>query len=177
MNGMGGMSQAISSLLQAMGITLPPWGMPAVALFVMLLFMPLILKNMKTTRARKILKRSAFESGAQRQLMEEQALALVLNNPVGLMSLAEACIQQGRYALARKALRFVPADNRRFQWELHRLRGKMAAVKPTTAAAAASTIAHLQQEGFHAEAQQHLEEALRRWPGDELLLPLMHDCG
>ena len=58
MGGSGGMMQAINSILEAAGLRLPMWAGPVVALALVVVFLPAILRNFKISRARKILQRS-----------------------------------------------------------------------------------------------------------------------
>lgn len=174
MSGAGGITQAITSLLLAVGIELPPWGMPAVALAIMVLLLPLLLKNMKTSRARKLLKRASLEGAQRREEMEREALSLVADNPTGRLALADECIRRGRYALAQELLSHLPTTPKLHR-ERRRLMQQMAPREPATAEGAAAAIEHLLEEGLHAEAQRRLQVARRRWPEDASLLALVSE--
>ncbi|MEL6342870.1 MAG: hypothetical protein AAFV53_07035 [Myxococcota bacterium] len=170
--GMGGITTALTELLGAMGLDLPPWGMPAIAVALMILLLPWILKNMKTTKARKLLKKAAFERNEARERMEREALDLVSNNPTGLLAFADECIRRGRYPLARQALDRLPGDDPKMRRERRRLMETMAPREPATAAAAAVTIERFLDEELHDEARRRLDRARKRWPEDALLRAL-----
>ena len=172
MSGGGGITQAITSLLQALGVELPPWAMPVFALCMMILLMPWILKNMKTSRARKLLKQATLESGARREEMEQEALSLVSANPTGLLAFADECVRRGRYGLARKALSRLPEGGPKVLRERRKLETQMAPREPATAEAAAAAIERFLSEGLEDEARQRLLRAQRRWPGDPTLVGL-----
>ncbi|MFT4979840.1 MAG: hypothetical protein ACI8S6_005752 [Myxococcota bacterium] len=168
----GGITQSITSLLLALGIELPPWGMPAAALVLMVLLLPWILKNMKTSRARKLLKRATMESGAARDAMEQEALSLVSDNPTGLLAFADECVRRGRYGLARAALGRLPEGDTKLERERRRLLTQMAPLEPATAEAAAAAIERFLSEGLVEEAERRLQRAQRRWPEDASLVGL-----
>ena len=172
MSGAGGTMQAVTSLLLAVGIELPPWGMPAIALAIMILLLPFLLKNMKTSRARKLLKRASLQGAQRRVEMEREALSLVASNPTGRLALADECIRRGRYALARELLSQLP-DTPKLRRERRRLLQQMAPHEPATAEGAAAAIEHLLEEGLHDEAHRRLEAARRRWPEDASLSALV----
>lgn len=172
MSGGGGMTQAITDILLLLGIELPPWGMPVAALVVMILLLPWILKNMKTSKARKLLKMAALESGRTRQEMESEALELVSDNPVGLLAFADECVRRGRYSLARDALERVPRDPR-YARERRKVEAQMAPKEPATAEAAAAAIERFLSEGLREEAASRLQKARARWPDHASLVGLV----
>lgn len=104
MSGMSGITDALVQLLEALGVPIHPWTLPALALVVMGLLSPLILKNLKTGKARKLLKRARILSGAERQRLEAAALDEVGDHPMGLVAVAEEALRLGRKALARDAV-------------------------------------------------------------------------
>lgn len=171
MSGGGGMTQAITDILLALGIELPPWGMPVAALVLMVVLLPWILKNMKTSKARKLLKKATLESGRTRTEMEAQALDLVSDNPVGLLAFADECVRRGRYGLAREALERVPRDPK-FARERRKVAEQMAPREPPTAEAAAAAIERFLSEGLRDEAVRRLQKARARWPEDASLVGL-----
>jgi hypothetical protein len=165
----GGILKAITDLLSALGITLPPWAGPSVALVVMILLLPWILKNMRTSSARKMLKRASIENVERRLELERAAIEMVSDNPEGLMALAEECVRMGRYVVAREALALIPEDDIKRQRQRKRMLKEMAPRQPETPEAAALVIERLLEEGLEEEAQRRLETACRRWPQSSVL--------
>ena len=95
MNGMGGILDALVELLSALGIELRPWTLSVVALAVMAALLPFILKNLRTGRARKLLKRSRLLGGRERLALESEALDSVGDHPMGLVAIAEEALRMG----------------------------------------------------------------------------------
>ena len=173
MGGGGGILQAVTDLLSALGIELAPWMGPAFALTVMVLLLPWILKNMKTSSARKMLKKASLEGGETRAEMEQKAIAMVSDNPEGLMALAEECMRRGRYGVARQALGLIPEDDIKRQRQRKRMLKEMTPRQPETPEAAALVVERLRGEGLSDEAARRLDKARRRWPDSTVLTALL----
>ncbi len=172
MRGGAGITKAITDLLAAGGLELPPWAAPAVGLVLMVALMPWILRNMRTSQARKLAKRATFEWGQARDDMEREAISLVSNNPVGLLALAEEFARRGRYPLAREALAALPEGVPKLQRERRRLMEQMAPREPATPEAAVLVVERMLAEGMREEAGNRLTRARRRWPDSEQLASL-----
>ena len=171
-----GILSAITDLLSALGIELEPWMGPVFALSMMILLLPWILKNMRTSSARKLLKKASLEGGEKRAEMERQAIALVSDNPEGLMALAEECVRRGRYVVAREALAGIPEDDIKRQRQRKQMLKQMAPRQPETPEAAALVVERLRGEGLSEEAAHRLSKAQRRWPESSILASLTsHD--
>lgn len=167
-----GILSAITDLLSALGIELEPWMGPVFALSMMILLLPWILKNMRTSSARKLLKKASLEGGEKRAEMERQAIALVSDNPEGLMALAEECVRRGRYVVAREALAKIPEDDIKRQRQRKQMLKQMAPRQPETPEAAALVVERLRGEGLSEEAAHRLSKAQRRWPESPILASL-----
>ena len=172
MGGGGGILQAITDLLGALGIELAPWMGPVFAVTVMIILLPWILKNMKTSSARKMLKRASLEGGAKRLEMEQKAIDMVADNPEGLMALAEECRRRGRYGVARQALSKIPEGDVARRRQRRRMLVEMAPRQPETPEAAALVVERLRGEGLADEASARLTKAMRRWPESPDLVAL-----
>lgn len=172
MGGGGGILQAITDLLGALGIELAPWMGPVFAVTVMIILLPWILKNMKTSSARKLLKKASLEGGEKRLEMEQKAIEMVADNPEGLMALAEECMRRGRYGVARQALSRIPEDDTQRRRQRRRMLLEMAPRQPETPEAAALVVERLRGEGLAEEASARLSKAMRRWPENPALVVL-----
>ena len=172
MSGGGGMLQAVTDLLSAMGIELEPWMGPVFAISMMIIMLPMILKNMRTSSARKLIKKAAFEGGQKRADMEAKALSLVVDNPEGLMALAEECMRRGRYTIAKEALGRIPEADIKRQRQRKQMLIEMAPHQPETPEAAALVVERLLGEGLSEEASRRLLKAQRRWPESPTLTEL-----
>ncbi len=161
------MRDVLTSLLGMLGLTLEPWMAPAIALCVMVVMLPFILRNMSTSRARRVLGRARFLHGEDRRAMEQQALNLAGARPMGLVAVAEEALKQNRRGLAAQAVDRLQATGKQ-RIHLRRLR---AAVDPTplphSAFEAAALIDRLREQGLGDEAERRRMAARRRWPRDE----------
>ena len=172
MGGGGGILQAVTDLLGALGIELAPWMGPAFAITMMIILLPWILKNMRTSSARKMLKKASLEGGKKRAEMEQRAIDMVADNPEGLMALAEECMRRGRYVVARRALAKIPEQDVKRRRQRRRMLMEMAPRQPETPEAAALVVERLRGEGLAEEATVRLGKAMRRWPESPALVAL-----
>jgi len=163
MRGLGGLAETISKLLVAFGITLQPWMAPVAVLAIMLVLLPHILRNMRTGRARKLLRQAAMVPGPEGSDLEQRALDLVDGQPMGLVAVAEEAIRRGRMALAREAVRRL-ADTGRQHAHLRRLRVELDGRLPATVDEMVLIIERFVDAGMVDEARGRLSRARRRWP-------------
>ena len=169
-----GLSQIINDFFMALGIELPGWTGIAVALGVFVLFFPLFLRNARTTRARKMMKKAGHASGQERDDLELKAIQLVKNNPYGLLALADLAHQMKRYTLAISLLDQLP-NKPKLRREARRIRSKMEPRGELTADSAASAVRNLMDEGMNLAAVERLDNALERWPNSRALLNLKQE--
>ena len=77
----GGLGQVINSVLQVLGIELPPWGGVVLALVIGVIIFPYYLRGQKMVKARKTFIKSGFENFEKRREMEQEAMSLVRSSP------------------------------------------------------------------------------------------------
>ena len=82
-----------------------PVGLPVVALVVMVLLLPRIISTMETSRARRLVQRSRGVDGDERQRLEQQAIEVAADRPMGLVAVAEEAIRRDGAHSPRKRLR------------------------------------------------------------------------
>lgn len=171
MRGMGGILDSLSSLLGAMGVTLPPWAFPVIALVVAFLLLPRIVGGLETGRARRILKRSRVVEGEARAQMEAEALRAVKDRPMGLVAVAEEALRLRRGRLAREAVEQL-ARTGKAKRHLRRLIVEIdpAAPLPPTADAAAAVLERLIEGGMNTQALERLRRFERAWPDHPALV-------
>lgn len=156
---MSGITDALLQLLGALGVPIHPWTLPALALVVMGVLSPLILKNLKTGKARKLLKRARILGGAERQRLEAAALDEVGEQPMGLVAVAEEALRLGRKALAREAVARL-ARTGKARAHLRRLRREIDPDPlPATVDATVLVIERLLEGGLVDEADRRLGRA------------------
>lgn len=157
------MLEAITSLLAGLGITLPPWGMPAAALVVLLLLSPAIWRNLNTGRARKLLKRASVHEGAERQALEAEALEVVRDSPSGLVAVAEEAQRRGRRTVAEAAVsRLLELEPK--SKEARRLQEELSPKLPVSTVEVELMIERLLEAGMAEVARERLAQARARWP-------------
>jgi len=158
-----GILDALASLLASVGIELPPWGMPVAALTVAAVLLPFVLRNMKTSKARKLLKRASILDGPRRQEAEAEALTLVHDSGPGLVAVADEALRRGRQAVARRAVERL-AELGGQDKELRRLRQEMAPKMPASVTEMVLVVERFLDAGLVDEARVRLGRAERRWP-------------
>lgn len=172
MGGMGGIVDALGAMLQILGIELAPWMGPALIAGLAVLLSPLLIRNMRTSRARTLLKESRVLDGSAREALEERALATVAGHRNGLVAVVEEAHRMRRNGLARRAL-----------MELRALTGPTADVArlarltdpeplPSSPAALGLMVEKLRAAGLHDKASRRLRRGLTRWPQDPWLQEL-----
>lgn len=172
MGGMGGMVEALGTLLQMMGIEPAPWMGPVAVLAVVVLLSPLIVKNLSTGQARKLLKDSRVVEGEARKALEDRALEAVDGKPAGLVAVVEEAHKMGRAALAAEALRRLKASGGA-PLEVRRLARLIDPEPlPSSPAALGLRVEKLRTAGLHDKAERQLKRGLKRWPADPWLVSL-----
>ena len=172
MGGMGGISEALSGLLSILGIELAPWMFPAFIAGLALLLSPWLLQNMKTSRARTLLKEARVLEGDARDALEARALSTVAGSAHGLVAMVEEAHRMRRNALARRAL-----------VQLRDLTGPTPEVArlarltdpeplPGSPAQLGLMVEKLRSAGLHEKAERRLRRGLNRWPDDAWLQEL-----
>ena len=165
MGRLSGLTDAVNSLLAEFGVELAPWMAPVFGLLLGALLLPMILRNDRTGRARKLIPRLVETSAAERDAARARILALVADNPVGLVVVAEESLRRGQVPLARMAVAALvrsgkrPADARRLLLELE-------GPPPTMPTEAALVVERLLSAGLLDEAERRLASAVARWPDD-----------
>jgi hypothetical protein len=165
---MSGLRNLLDTFFAYEGWTLPPWAMPAVVVALVIALWPLIRKNNATGDARKRFLAAGRETGAERARLEGEAFALVADNPVGLVVLAEEALKAGRTELATRAIDALRATKKRPD-DVARLTRLLEGPQPANATDAAMKIERMLAQGMRDEARARWEKWRRRWPGDEEL--------
>lgn len=168
---MGGLRQLVEVFATLLGVHLEPWMAPAAFLCLVAALSPWILINLRTTNARKVMVRAARERGPERLRLEAEALAMVGDNPDGLVVVAKEALEQGRKDLAARAVDKLRRTRKRLP-ELRKLERALAPPLPGTPAEAAMLIERMLETGLRDEARARLAQARRRWPVDDELAAL-----
>ena len=166
------MLDAVGALAQLLGIELTPNKVMAVIACMVVILAPAIVRNMRTSHARTVLKESRFVEGDARAALEERVLAIVSGRKNGLVAVIEEAHRMRRNELARRAL-----------VQLRELTGPTAQVKrlarltdpnplPTSPAELGLQVEKLRHAGLHGKAAERLRRGLNRWPQDSWLQEL-----
>ena len=163
MRGFGGILEAVANLLEMVGVEVQPWTLPAFAVGIAVLFLPLIVKNLTTGKARTLLKRARVLEGRARQEQERQALDLVKAHPMGLVSIADEALRHGRRALAVEAVRRLEATGKE-RAHLRRLKAVLTPDDlPHTVDAVVLLVERLLEAGLRERAEERVAAALRKF--------------
>lgn len=166
-NRLTGIVDVLQGVADVLGFGDKPWGAGVVAIAVAAAFSPVLLRNQRTSRARRILTRAgASTRAAEKAALEAEALAEVRGNPLGIVVVADIAMERGRLALARAALAQLEATGKRTN-DVLRLRRALEPDAPKTVDEAIVRVQRLLRMGLRVEARRRWEEAHKKWPYDE----------
>jgi hypothetical protein len=158
----------LDSVANALGLHLPPWAGPLALLAILAVCWPLIRTNLHTENARKLLKRASRERGAERERLEAEALAMVGDRPDGLVVVAREAVEQGRTALAERAVVKLRATGKNLP-DLRRLERAIEPPLAGTPAEVCIVIERMLEAGMVEQARARYAQARRKWPFDDEL--------
>ena len=153
------------------GIELPEWGGLALGIVLGLMFLPFFLKSHKSSKARKILKKSSLEAYEDRRSHEIEAMSLVARSPNGMITLCDEAMLQGRYALVKEILSQLPKE-KKWQKERRTRLNKMGPTQERDPTMALLSIERFLEEGMTEIAAEKLKTALHKWPDDTDLIQM-----
>lgn len=163
MRGVGGILDALVNLLEAVGVDVQPWTLSAVALGLLVLLLPLIIKNLNTGSARTALKRARVLEGEDRVREEMRALDLVGEHPMGLVAVADEALRGGRKKVAREAVARLERTGKARD-HLRRLRSALDPDDlPKTLDAAVLMVERLVESGLLVRAEERLAACERKF--------------
>jgi hypothetical protein len=169
---MGGIVDALGTMLSLVGIELAPWMGPAFIVVVALVLSPVLMKNLQTSRARSLLKEARMLDGPVREAEELRVLDMVAQRPHGLVAVVEEAHRMRRNELARRAL-----------VRLRELTGPTPEVArlarltdpeplPASPAQLGLMVEKLRSSGLHEQAARRLRRGRNKWPNDPWLQEL-----
>ncbi len=167
-----GLPGLVNAVLGALDVHPAPWAGPLVVVLLALLALPMVRRNLRTDRARRLLKEAGRARGTERDTLEANALATVGDEVDGLIVVADAALAAGRPELARRALERLRGRKRVPREATVRIERGLEPDAPATALEATLRIERLREAGAHAAAEALLARALQRWPTDEELRAL-----
>jgi hypothetical protein len=168
MRGFGGLTEARDSVMASLGLSLPPWAIPAVFVLLFLGLFPHIRQNQRTHKARILIRERSESGGSASSEFHSQLLELANGHPVTLGVIVHEAHKYGLLNLAKTALHALknaggkPGELQR----LHRLLYGPPPVHPEGEYAAIETL--IQQKLFSL-ATERVNKALRHWPDDRQL--------
>lgn len=161
-----GILEAFASLLGAFGLQLQPWMAPAFLLLVAAALFPMIRRNHRTGRARRLMRQLTYVDAEQRRSLERRVLTLVRGDADGMIAVADEALRSGRRNLARTAVESLRSTGRRGQ-HLRRLEQQLAPPSAPTVAEERLAIRNLVAAGMNAEALARVRRARERWPRED----------
>lgn len=164
---LGFLVDALKGLLAYFGLSLPTWGLPAIAVLAVVAMGPRLLQNVHLSQARSALGRSRVAEGDAKRALEDRAFERVHRDVNGLEIVAAEAIKLGRRGLGERCLARMgelgaPAP------ALSRVRRALSPPEkgPANALAAAVLVEGLLDRGMRDEARARLDGARARWPRD-----------
>ena len=160
---MGSLRAAIEEILRDYGIHVPPWAGLALALFLIAVFLPNIIKNAKVQRARRDMMGLQDLPPEERDRERERILDTASDNPVGLVAIADEALRKQQTAIARGAVERLRRTGKRGD-DLRRLERALEGDKPRHLLKEVIAIEHLLKAGARDAAATRLAAAFLIWP-------------
>lgn len=151
-----------------MGIQPQRWMGPAVALVVLILLGPFILRNIRTGQARKRVGRLNLMDASARRAQSDEILDLVEGNADGLVSIADEAIRRGQLPLARLALQRLMSSGKR-PLDQHRLAEALDGATPRDVELELVMIGQMIESAAFELARARLARARRAFPSEARL--------
>ena len=163
MGGLGTLKAAIEEILLDYGIHVPPWIGLALAVGLIVVFLPNIIKNAKVDKARRDMLRLQDLSPEERERERQRILDMANDNPVGLVAIADEALRKQQTVIARGAVERLRRTGKR-PADLQRLERALDGDKPRHLLKEVIAIEHLLKAGAREAAAARLAAALVIWP-------------
>ena len=165
MRGVGGLTEALNSVFESIGVVLPPWAIPAILMMGFLWLLPHIRQNQRTHNARKMIQERTAHGGAQSDAIHREILDIAHGHPITLVVIADEAHRRGLTGLARKALMELEQTGKRVS-DIRRLRTTLDGAVPVFPDGEEEVIADLISKGLTGLARTRIERAERQWPNN-----------
>ncbi len=163
MRGLGGITDAINSLLGSAGIEVQPWFFPAILLLGFSALVPHIRQNQRTQQAREKIREVAEDGGAANDQLHEQILTLAHGHPTTLLVITTEAQKRGLLVLAKRAFTLLEQTGKH-RPDVRRLRNLLMGPPPLHPEAENAAIEKLLDQGLIGMARTRLDRARTNWP-------------
>ena len=163
--------ESIENILQSSGLDIPAWVIPVVLVAIAASIFPMFAQANNSSRARGILGRARMAEGQARKDMEQEALEMVRDDPIGLAVVVSASIQYGRIQLAEEALDLLRKSGKRPS-DVKRLEALLYGPAPVSPEAESIAIQNFLDNGLKERVRERLKRALQSFPTDAELLEI-----
>jgi hypothetical protein len=170
---MAALGRTVQQVLQAFGITLPPWLLPVAIVIAFVALSPLIKRNLNTDKARGVFRQSVRITGEEREKLQEQAIDMVKDNPNGLVAMVEEGLTRGQKDFSRKALDRLRATGK-MPNKVRVLTRLVEGDRPKIPEAEVLAVRRFLDAGLVVKARERIVPALEEWPDNEDLQQLDH---
>jgi hypothetical protein len=150
------------------GIGVPHWVVAVLFFGTIILFLAYVLRQAPLGRARGLITRSVHAAPEQRAAMENEALEIVWDLPVGLLIVGQEALKWERRALAERVLARLKETGQR-PAEIRSLEDALYGRQRPRLEAECVAIRGFIEEGLHALAIPRLNRAHELWPTEEAL--------
>lgn len=171
MGRLSGFQEALTALLQSLGLSLPSWLGPALAGFVVLLALPNLMRNARVGKARRLMSTLSDLPPDQRKARHAEILELTGGHPVSLVAITEEALRRNQTELARQALTQLRQTKKRPR-DLKRLVTKLEGDRPRLADGEIAAIENLLAQDLPEVARVRIAAARERWPDNTELIEL-----
>lgn len=168
---MRGLPALFQSILSMIGLKNAPWAGPLIFMVILALALPMMQKNAGTDKARRKLRALNDMPAAERPKHYDEIMAMVQENPEGLVALADEALRSNNKEFALKAVERLKATGKRAD-HVRRIERALEPPGPAMPEQAAIAIERLLETGMLEEAGKRLNVAQAKWPGHPELTAL-----
>ena len=165
MRGLGGITDALDSLLASAGISVEPWFFPLILLCVFASLVPHIRQNQRTQRARIAIREAVENGGAGTDAFQNQIIELANGHPTTLLVITTEAQKRGLNGLAKRALRMLEHTGKHRN-DSRKLRVELDGPPPLHPEAEKAAIEQLIDQRLFPAAKARLQKAQSNWPNN-----------
>jgi len=163
MRGLGGITDALDSLLATAGIAVEPWFFPLILMVVFAALVPHIRQNQRTQRARIAIREGVENGGAGTDAFQKHIIELANGHATTLLVITTEAQKRGLKGLARKSLRLLEQTGKHRN-DARKIRVELEGRPPLHPEAENAAIEELVEQGLFRAAKARLEKAQLNWP-------------
>ena len=166
MRGVGGITDALNSLMASAGVSVQPWFFPAIMMLIFTALIPHIRQNQRTQKAREQIRKWAENGGANSSAFQDEILDLAQGHATTLLVIGTEAHKRGVKTLAQRALHQLEQTGKHRN-DARKLRAKLTGPPPLHPEAEIAAIEILIDQGLVEMARNRIEQARINWPEND----------